>query len=203
MSVSLPTPEQERDLHRRLLANDKTASADLAVAYHEAIILFLRQKNDARLSEDLFEDAAADTWESMCKSPASYDGSGSLWSFLCRSAQCDLRNRLAAETRRRKRISCDESVEQLPDDGIDLRDIAEEAVRVRETILPLVVEGLTDGERDCLELYLDGEKKTSRFAAALGITGQSKEEQKLVVKRTKDKLKKRLERVRRDHGNTP
>ncbi len=199
---SLPTSEQEQELHRRLLAGEKTAPADLAEAYHPAILEFLRKKNPRRLDDDLIADAAFETWASLCKKPTSYDGKGSFWSFLQLSAQRDLLNRLAKETRHRRHYKTGEAVEQWPVVGIALRDDrTDDLERVERDILPVVTKGLTEGQVRCLDLYLAGERMTSAFAAALGIAERPKAEQKVAVKRTKDLLKKRIERARRDHDN--
>ncbi len=204
--TSLPTREQEQELHRRLLEGDKTASVDLAEGYYNPILDYLRRRNSRRIPEDMLVDAAAQTWISFSKNPRSYDGKGSLWAFLRMSAQRDLINVLNKETRRRRRLDPNTHVEQLPGNGKVLTD-EEEAIaerdakvdKVRRELLPIVLAGLTDGEARCLELYLAGERKTARYAEALGITDWPWAEQKLEVKRVKDKVKNRIKRARRKH----
>jgi RNA polymerase sigma-70 factor (ECF subfamily) len=206
---SLPTREQEQELHRRLLEGDKTAIYDLADAYYDALLHYLRNTNAKRLSEELLADAASTTWLSLSKKPSAYDGKGSLWAYLQMSAQRDLINALAKETRHRQREKTSENVELLCGNGKSAGDEDETAERlarvekVRHEILPSVQAGLTDGEASCLELYLGGERKTARYAAALGIADRAAAEQKRAVKKTKDKLIKRIERARRNHDNAP
>ena len=45
-----------------------------------------------------------------------------------------------------------------------------------------------------LDLLEQGERSTERFAAALGLGGQSVQEQRAEVKRRKDRIKKKLRR---------
>jgi hypothetical protein len=74
----------------------------------------------------------------------------------------------------------------------------QEDVRRAEQRLAGVRRGLTVGEQKALELMLEGERKTTVFAQALGIDHLPKEMQEDQVQRVKDKLKKRIERGR--HG---
>lgn len=46
-----------------------------------------------------------------------------------------------------------------------------------------------------LQLMIEGERRTDRFAEALGLEGLTAEELRRTVKRHKDRLKKRLERL--------
>jgi RNA polymerase sigma factor (sigma-70 family) len=204
-STTLPTREQEQELHHRLLDGDKAAPADLAEAYYDALLQFLRRKNAKYISDDLLSDAAYETWSSLSKKPTSYDGNGSLWTYLRMSAQGDLRNALAKE---RRRLMCAENVEECSTNGkIRLADTEalaaqeEKVDRVRREIMPVVQAGLTDGELRCLELYLGGEHKTAPFADALGIAALPQAQREANVKRTKDKLKSRIKRARRDHDD--
>ena len=76
--------------------------------------------------------------------------------------------------------------------------LKEEAEKAEREILTPVRQGLSTGEQRVLELMVQGERKTTVFAQALGIADRSPSEQEAEVKRVKDKLKKRLER--RTHG---
>jgi RNA polymerase sigma factor (sigma-70 family) len=200
---SLPTREKEQELHRRLLDGDKTASAALADAYYERLLAYLRRRNARSVSDDLIANAASQTWMNLCKNPGSYDGKRSLWTFLRMSAQGDLVNELNKEMRRRRYIDSKVDVEQWSGDGKIFTDGEqnEEVAKIRRDFLPRVQVGLTAGELRCLELHLAGERKTARFAEALGITHWPAAEQRAEVYRTKDKLKKRIERARRDYDD--
>jgi DNA-directed RNA polymerase specialized sigma24 family protein len=176
---------------------------DLADAYYEALIQYLRGRNAKHLDEAVLADAASETWMSLCKNPDSYNGTGSLWAFLKRSAQGDLQNALKKEGRRRRHEKAVAYVELFDGDGKIGEDHAEDAARVRDKVLPLVSAGLVDEEVRCLELILARERRTARYAEALGIADRPASEQKMTVYRVKKKLMKRIERARRDHDDTP
>ena len=195
---SLPTREEEQELHRRLSAGDKTAISDLAAHYYEAIIDHLRRTNKKYVSDDEITNAAFETWDSISKNPRQCDPAKSLWSFLKLAAQRDLMNILAKQKRRRKHEVAFEHVEQFPDRGIVSLDAEREAEieRIRRDLLPIIRAGLSDPELRCLELHLEGERKTGAYAVVLGIADQSEDEQEAIVKRIKDKLKTRIKRAR-------
>jgi len=50
-------------------------------------------------------------------------------------------------------------------------------------------------DRRVIELMLHGERRTAVFAEAMGVAHLGKDEQKRMVKRKKDQLKKRLQRL--------
>jgi hypothetical protein len=200
--AALPTTQQEQDLHRRLLAGDKLAMSDLAQAYYEPLLAYLRGRNARHVAQDLLADAASQAWEALCKDPRAFDGTGSLWKYLQMSAQGDLRNLLAKEQRRHDKHS-GAAVEHLPADGRNGVDeiVAEreEAAWARTEIVAVVRVGLSDAEIECLELYLAGEKKTASYARVLDIVRLPAAEQRARVYRVKDKLARRLGRARRKH----
>ncbi len=113
---------------------------------------------------------------------------------------------LTKETSLRLRFTSLESVEQSPDGGKylgrdddpSLRLAMREEAELAERELAKVRAGLSAGELRCLELLIDGERKTAMFAQAMGIEQLPKDVQEAQVKKVKDKLKKRIER--RDHG---
>jgi DNA-directed RNA polymerase specialized sigma subunit len=212
---SLPTREEELILHRRLVDGDHVAPADLATTYLVPLIASLVKSNSRRVPREFIEEAAHVALMCLAKSPEKFDASQNraalpLFAHLRRVAQRDVQNILRREKRHwRRRVSM-EAVE-LPefagkylgrnDDPSEPLQLREEAEKADGQILRFVREGLNDGERQVLELMLQGERKTAAFARVLGIEQLSKEEQKAKVKRVKDKLKKRIERE--DHGRAP
>jgi hypothetical protein len=124
------------------------------------------------------------------------------------SAGGDLKNLLRAERRHSQRRADWEAVEQsavvgknLWDESTDPAVIVErredEARRAANppAIPSAVMLGLTPGEVKALQLMCDGEKKTRAYASALGVSHLPFAEQQQIVKRVKDKLKKRLKRA--------
>jgi hypothetical protein len=72
----------------------------------------------------------------------------------------------------------------------------EEAEKADSKVLSQVRRGLSPEQQCCLELMVQGERKTAAFAKALGIENLSKNEQQIEVKRVKDMLKQRIRRTR-------
>ncbi|MGI8551651.1 MAG: hypothetical protein ACR2PL_12830, partial [Dehalococcoidia bacterium] len=67
----------------------------------------------------------------------------------------------------------------------------------RQQAIALILEQFPDvRDRRLLELILAGERRTAAYAPLLGIAAEPVEEQKRLVKRAKDRLGKRLERLR-------
>jgi hypothetical protein len=211
----LPTREEESNLHRRLVEADPVASADLAKAYLIPLIGSLRRSNSRHVPQEFIEDAAGEALMCLIKNPEAFDASRNrarfpLFAHLRLAAQRDLQNILKREERHwRRRVSL-KRVELSPSAGkyLGRNEDPSEALQLREEvekadgeILRFVREGLSDGERQALELMLQGERRTAAFARVLGIEQLSKEEQRSEVKRVKDKLKKRIERE--DHGRAP
>jgi len=206
------TREQELDLHRRLAEGDPVASAQLAEAYLQPLIDFLKGISDRRVPQEFIADAAGDAWLSLVKKPESFDpernpGELPLWAYLKMAARRDLQNILKKEQRRKKATHSLESVELSEDAGKYLGvgeepamilQFKEEAEKAEREIVAPVRRGLSAGEVRFLDLMLQGERKTTVFAQALGIEDLPPSAQEAEVKRVKDKLKKRLER--RTHG---
>ena len=77
---------------------------------------------------------------------------------------------------------------------------AEELARGDKTIVMPAQDGLSDGEKQAMDLMLQGERKTAAFARVLQVEHLPDEEQRRVVYRIKNKLKKRIERGRGNDG---
>jgi hypothetical protein len=209
----LPTPEEERELLRRLAERDPTAPASIAQSFLDSLIDWLRNVNDQQIDEHLCVQSAGDAIIAFIKNPASYrpDRTNSLFSYLKMSASGDLKNALRTEKSRRGPTVPLECVELSPDAGKYLAEvddpstraeIVEEVQRAEEHILGTLRAALLPQEREALELLLQGERKTPAYAQALGIDHLPQSEQAAEVKRFKDKIAKRIERGREDHGKS-
>jgi hypothetical protein len=204
--------DQERVLHQRLVDEDVTAPVDLMTVFLEPLIAWLRRHNDTSVPDEFCVDAAEDALMNLAKTPRSFDPARGkrLWAYLQMSAQGDLRNALQQESRRRRKEKSLEAVELAGEDGkylgreddpalsLQIREESEQAI---QQVVGPVRDGLSEAESRAFDLLLEGERKTAAFAAAMGIEHLPKEEQEAEVKRTKDKLKKRIERAR-DHVST-
>ena len=193
-------------LHQRLLAQDPTASNDLADAYLEMLVVWLRE-TDAAAPEDVRMEAAEDAVLALIRMPESYcPDKQTLKAYLRMSARSDLRNLLRKERRHNKGRMQWASVELLPDAGkylgrnedpsLSLR-LAEERQSITGAVLDSVRRGLSETDQRALELILIKERKTSVYAKLYGLLHLSAKEQRIEVKRHKDRLKNMVKRAGR------
>jgi hypothetical protein len=204
--------DADRDLHERLLAEDPLAPTDLAIAYYQRLERWLTRTN-RHVDPHLCATAAGDAIISLSKNPSAYrPDRGSLERYLRMAAQGDLKNLLRAERRHAERRVSLEAVELSPLAGNALRDpeadpalIVERRERLAERTASrssAIWGRLTAVEVAVLSLMQEGERKTIRYAEALGIADLPEPEQRRVVKRAKDRLKKRLARSRAAPGRS-
>lgn len=212
-SSILPSHEAALVLHQRLLDHDPVASSDLAVAYFNWLATWLARANPGAEPHQC-DTAAEDAILDLIKRPAAYNpAKRSLEAYLRMAASRDLQNLQSRERRHSRRRADLEAVELSPATGKYLWDVEADPARIverreedmaNETKLAPRLEaardGLSPGEARALELLRQGERNTGPYAVALGITHLPLAEQRQQVKRVKDKLKKRLERVRGPHG---
>jgi RNA polymerase sigma-70 factor (ECF subfamily) len=209
MAAQFPSPEEACAVYGRLLRRDPTAPSDLAVAFLECLSSWLtaRSRNQS-VPEDLIHEAAEDAILSLIRNPSSFRAeTGDLVAYLKMSAQGDLLNRLRREAKHRQGRTSLERVEQSDQAGKYLgreadpslpMQVEEHLSRTGDPLPNSVRRGLTDAEARVLDLMMQGERKTSVYAQAYGIAGMESEAQRRMVKQVKDKLKKRLDRARRN-----
>src|ERR1700682_1911456 len=175
--------DEEIGLHRRLVEGDPVAPAELAQAYLEPLVMFLRQTNTVKVSQDFLQEAASEALVRLIKRPTAFDASRSrarlpLFTYLKMAAKGDLKNILKKEERHRHGRTTLESVELLSDGWKYLSRaddpsrrllLQEEAAKAERGVVVSVCEGLSDGEQQALQLVLRGERKTIAFAKALGL----------------------------------
>jgi RNA polymerase sigma-70 factor (ECF subfamily) len=189
----VPASDADRDLHRRLLAGDLTATAEAAERFLPPVVAALRRRF-ARLSDPhLIDEAAADAVFSLLTKPDRYDpDKAGLAGYLTMSAAGDLKNRLAAErTRAAKRR--DLAVELLADGrkGEETENTPLSGPELRDRLTPLF-----DDARDleAAVLILEGVRPTARYAEVYGLGCLTVGEQRKLVKRHKDRITKVLQR---------
>ncbi len=211
---ALPSPEDELNLHRRLVDGDPTSTADLAAQYLDFLVAWLEERNVRRIRQEFLVEAAEDAIISLMKSPKSFAPERNraihpLFAYLCMAAQRDLQNILAREKRQVGGQTSLDSVAQLPDawkylgnhdDPLLHLQNREELAQGNQTILEPTRNGLSDEEQQAMHLMLDGERKTAVFARTLHIEHLPTPQQRREVKRVKDKLKKRIKRGRGADG---
>jgi hypothetical protein len=206
VSGGWPSQEEALALHSRLQAGDPLASSDLSVAYLDRLVAFLRAAHPA-VEEQLWVTAAEDALLDLMRRPESYDPRrGPLASYLRMAASADLRNALAKQGRRRAREAPLEVVElsglagkYLREDETDPLRIVEreEAAMEAHSAMPAMVGGMSPDERAVFELMIEGERRTEVFAASLGLSGLPFPDQQREIKRVKDRIKRRVQRLRK------
>ncbi|HEV7214509.1 MAG TPA: hypothetical protein VGP33_05235 [Chloroflexota bacterium] len=198
---------EEANLYQRLRAGDPLAPSDLCVAYLDTLAAWLMACHPNVHPNDC-ETAAADALLSLIKNPASYKPElRGLRGYLQMAATGDLRNALDRTRRQSGRNVSLEVVElsseagKLAQEDADPADIVarregEAPMAVGLPTLPDAVKAAFNREEQAVRrLMWLGERSTAKYAAALNILDQPVEEQRLEVKRVKDRVKKRLQRA--------
>lgn len=206
MPVTGSPKEEGRALHARLLSRDPTAERDVAFTYMDRITDWLIARNP-QVHPHECSTAAEVAILSYLKRPEIYDPEQqTLEVFLRISAADDLKNLLKSE-RRHSESRADSELVELPrvvekharDEEADpahiLAEKEEAEARLRSLVPPWLAVGLTDGEIRVLALMHVGERSTRAYAVALGLLHLPFKEQQKDVKRVKDRLKKRMERM--------
>lgn len=204
--MPLPTPAEARVLHQRLIADDPTASSDIAEAYLDWLATELERRYPW-VDPHLCTDAAIEALVTYFGRPQVYDPErGALQTYLRMAAVNDLKNAQAKDRRHTSRQATLEAVELSPSRRKYLQDTAsdpaavidlQETIRERaeqQAVPPAVAETLAPEEAQVLTLMREGERKTAVYASVLGIEHLAPAEQRREVKRVKDRLTKRLER---------
>lgn len=202
------SPDFARHIHERLLSGDPIASAELARAYLEPLVRHLRRRHPEVNDETLLWDAATDAVLDYADNPSSFDPNMSgLFGYLKMASHRDLLNVLEKERRRRtsERSASLRAVELSPGGGKELqRDEDIESVGERteqdeqrsRQVMEKVYGALPDPrDRRMLELMMDEVRETEAFAEVLDIRDRGEAEQRRMVKRHKDRIKKRVQRL--------
>jgi hypothetical protein len=189
-----------RRIHERLLAEDPTATAELAENVGDIVFDKLSKKYPRR-DPDMIRDAAWDAILAYMQRPVAFDpDKRSLIGYLVMSADGDLRNAIAKVRRRREDLVADVelagfrgnkrqvTVARAEEKLVARLDVA----RMRPQLRRLFPDP-TDWA--AFQLLLHGERSTEAFAEAWGFSNLTVDQQRREVKRGKDRLKKALERL--------
>jgi DNA-directed RNA polymerase specialized sigma24 family protein len=192
-----PDDEEEAQLLAALHTGGPTAPNALAKRYLPLLVAFLRGRYP-HASDDHLNGAADEALMSFLVQPARYDPArGPLSTYLRLSALGDLKNAFARDAKHRA-VSLD-SVADVPNprNQIDATESPLADPRITAEVAALAPE-----ERAVLELMCEGVRDTDEYAEELGLLHLSIEERRAEVKRTKDKLQKRLSRALGDRGDS-
>lgn len=181
-----------------MIAGDPTAAAECAERWLPLLVrqLAARSQDIAAHDNDLITTAAIDALLDYTANPHKYDPQRSdIMTYLFMLARGDLLNAWSRVTRLHGRTKTIDPVElslpgrnNLEEDVITNIDAAAAWERVMEAMpAPL--------DRELLALMIQGERDTSSYARVLGIEHLPDKEQRAIVKRHKDRINKRLERL--------
>ena len=192
-------------LHQALGSPAATATWDFARAYFPHLTAWLRAM-DPRAPADLCEEAVVETIYSLLSNPDQFNPTKgkTLLNFLRLSARCDLLNLLRREARHRHENLDENSVafassagKFIGKDKGPLQTLCDgEDEQERQRLLEKLYASLTATERVVLDLMLSGVSANEVFVRAMEIPHLPLEEQKRQVKRVKDRLHKRIQRMK-------
>lgn len=194
--------EYALQLHTRLLQQDPVAPAEFAEAFLDELFRRLRAKAGSGYEETLLQDAATDALLDYVQHPSKFKPHKSaLLTYLTMAAYRDLLNMLAKEQRRRRREVPIEAVEETLSDGNNLVEMESQVLDSMTTderveLLRTVSEMFPDArDQALLKLMMNGERRTAAFCDVLEIQTLTPDEQRKIVKRHKDRITKRLQRL--------
>ena len=204
--LPFPSADEGRELHRRLLAQDSTAPLEVCTRYAEPLLEFLLSL-DRHADEQACNSAVGDALMNYVQRPETFDPAiRDLSAFLRMAAKRDLSNLARAERRHHRKREADFRVEDANVCGNHFEDDPAASMERREereaarVPLEAVRAECDEEERLVLDLMIEGERSTERFAAVLGEGHTSEEDQRRAVKRVKDRIKKRIERKGGSYG---
>jgi len=188
------------EFHSRLIAGDVTASAEIAEQFIPLITERLNKKFPNLYDASLIDTAVVDAFFSYLDNPQTFNPEKTgLFGYLLMSARGDLLNLLSRE-KNNIIISLSEDVELSTGGGEYRIEVAaavseesvEEAIIARTSPVWKLVKGALSDPRDqeLLNLLMENVRETSEYAKILGVENLPLEEQRSIVKRHKDRIKK-------------
>lgn len=196
-----------RGLHERLLRGEATAPSDLANLYLEPLLTSLSRRFPD-VDDQLLGDVAIELILKLGREPEKYDPDrGTLSAYLRMAARRDMQNAFQTERRRTAR--------QIPLEDVELSssarnrewtsamDPADEVIRALDhERLTALREQFSARDWEVVLLRIEGERRTERFVAVLGLQDRPPEEQEREVKQAKDRAIRKLRRCwKRKYGD--
>jgi RNA polymerase sigma-70 factor (ECF subfamily) len=186
-------------IHLRILADDPTASNDLFELVHRPLWRVITGAYGGRgLSEEQAIDSATDALAEYIRNAHKYDSSrAGLFTYLAVIAKRDALNRL------RSSITYSRHLHKLVElEGAHGNIGHEDSAATRidaETILRRYGDRIVENDMDVavLKLMLSGESDTDVYAAAIGAEALPPTQRIAAVKKYRDKIEKRLQRLGR------
>ncbi|HVV51098.1 MAG TPA: hypothetical protein VHO06_15625 [Polyangia bacterium] len=191
-------PQRLQHLHEQILAGDVIASSELFGLVHRPLAATVKKRMGGQVGWDEAGDLATDAIVEYLKSPGRFDpGRAGLFGYLVLVAHRDALNLVRDRLTERKNL--DRFVELRPSDGNDpsgrTRDKIDADRILRDHRADIVKD---EGDEEVLKLFLSGESETVVYADCLGIAHLPESEQTDIVKQRRDRIEKRLRRLRED-----
>ena len=201
------TPE-EYAFHRRVLAADPVAFAELAERLYASLVrdtgVRARSRSGTAVDMMLVEEAVGQALLDYNDHPERYDPEqAALHSYLVMAAHRDYQNGVSKEYRHtghQVTLAGEELVElEVPDGRSDFDELLN---RISAQEWWSLVEGTFSEptDRQLVMLLANGVRATENYARVLGITSLPVEEQAREVKKAKDRVLKRLKRLGEAHN---
>lgn len=198
-SKGIGTKKWYQHIHVQFLSDDPTASARLVEGAFESLILQLSKKFPDLRGSDLLNDAVTDALMEYIKAPSNFDPSKrGLFGYLLMAAKRDLLNALSKKERRENREVSIDTVENNDFGGNIVSTQASLDCLIDANTTQKEIDKLFDNSEDKRMAWciLQGERSTEAYVDILGIHSLPVAEQQRVVKRNKDRIKKRIERFK-------
>ena len=196
--------ESANEFHSRILRGDPIASAEIAEKFLPVINERLSKKFRGIDDPNLIDTAVVDAFFSYLDNPQKFNPEKTnLLRYLLMSARGDLQNLLARE-KNKKIISLTEDVELLPSQQeyrietvtLSSEDNVEQTILIKTSpVWNLIKEYLPNAtDQEFLNLLMENVRDTNEYAKLLGIQALPPKEQRIIVKRHKDRIKKVITR---------
>jgi len=207
MDFQEPAPDIQLALHRRIRHGDPTAFAELCELALPHLVSFLTT-HYPHADNHSCETVAIDLLLNYHGRPEQYDQERlSLFAYLRMAAKYDMLNLIEKRRRHQQKLLPLEEYQDVAVAEAD-RNSYQKAETLEAWIgnytdlkaSEVIQEALRQfegQEREILLLMLEGKRETAVYSEVLGISTLSVEDQQREVKRTKDRIQKRLKRLGR------
>jgi hypothetical protein len=189
-------------LHRELLGGDALAFSKIAELFLPRLVEALSRKFHNISDPHLPNHAVADALLTYLTAPHKFDPArGKLFTYLWVAAQSDLLNHIEAERKHAIRKANEKVVELRAAHAVSEAEgeqdpetellLAEQASLIQMKINNIMWD---ESDRKIVALMLDGVRETTPYAEILCVSDKPYAEQRVVVKRAKDRIKIALQR---------
>ena len=203
MNISEPDQEWQFQIHQRIVRKDPTAFAELCEQALPHLVSFLEERFPF-FETHLREMTAIDTLLDYQSRLEQYDPRQlSLFSYLRMAVRGDMLNAINKQERHNKKLlNIDDphiqtylSHEETIRESVYLDEwLSQHTELSSKEILQQLDSELSKADREIVLLMLDGVRDTHEYAAVMGISHLTIQEQRSRVKQAKDRLNKKIQR---------